>query len=201
MPTTPAASTPAFGTPLTAHSPFSFSTGSNSYPGLSGNLVAPSPVKKKLSLADYKNRRSTIASTPVAEKPEPTYAEEKVTPEKGTPSEERSASNGYAFMVKPHESIKDEAKAVGGMEGSAIEDVPMKDEPPVETSTPHQLPASGVPSLPVAPQPESKSTYNTAPPAPMPTSAQIDPNIVAPEVRNVLAVLEAMRQHQSPHQI
>lgn len=193
--TTPAATTPALGTPLTAHSPFSFGVGSSSYPGLSGSLVAPSPVKKKLSLADYKNRRSTIASTPVTDKSEATFAEETAIPEKVM--EERSTSNGSAFMIKPNESIKEETFAAGGMEGSAVEDIPMKEEPPAEVPT-HQLPVTAAPA---PPQSGTKTTYNTAPPAPIQASTHIDPSTVTPEVRNVLAVLEAMRQHQSPHQI
>ena len=195
---TPATSTPASGTSMTAQSPFSFGGGSSSYPGLSSGIVTPSPVKKKLSLADYKNRRSTIASTPVIEKSETTFVEEKATPERVTLLEERSAFSGSAFMIKPNESIKEEALAAGGMEGSAVEDVPMKDEPPPEAPNSQQLLASAPAA---APQPDLKTTYNTAPPASTQTSTHIDPNTVAPEVRNVLAVLEAMRQHQSPHQI
>lgn len=191
------ATTPALGTPLTAHSPFSFGLGSNSYPGLSGSLVAPSPVKKKLSLADYKNRRSTIASTPVIEKSDATFAEEKTVSEKASPLEERSMSNGSAFMVKPNDSIKEEAFAAGAMEGSAVEDVDMKDEKPAEVPS-QQVPVT---ALPTPIQSDAKTSYNTAPPAPTQPSTHIDPRTVAPEVRNVLAVLEAMRQHQSPHQV
>jgi hypothetical protein len=131
----------------------------------------------------------------VTDKSEATFAEEKAVPEKVM--EERSSSNGSAFMIKPNQSIKEETFAAGGMEGSAVEDFPMNEEPAAEVPM-HQIPVMGIPA---PAQSGTKTTYNTVPPAPIQASAHIDPSIVTPEVRNVLAVLEAMRQHQSPHQI
>jgi hypothetical protein len=114
--------------------PVSLGDGSSSLPGPPDGLVTPSQVvkKKKLSLADYKNRRSRIMSTSGVEKSKTTFVEEKATPERVTPLEERSASSGSAFMIKPSELIKEEALATGGIEGSAVEDMPIKDEPPPE---------------------------------------------------------------------
>jgi uncharacterized protein len=197
--TTPSASTPALATPLASHASFGFSTGSSSYPGLTGSFVAPSPVKKKLSLADYKNRRSTIASTSVAEKSvDAALNGENVSAEKAISTDERTASNGSAFMVKPNESIKEEAIAGGGLEGSAIEDVPMNDE---EISTEQKAPATGPAPVPVPiPSDERKSTNVS----PMPSQLHAPTHLntpVAPEVMNVLAMLRHMSSHTNlnPH--
>lgn len=48
-------------------SPVGHAGSSHSYPGLSAATVAPSPVKKKLSLGEYKSMRSNL-NTPIVEK-------------------------------------------------------------------------------------------------------------------------------------
>lgn len=199
--TTPLASTPALATPVTSHSPFSFATGPSSYPGLTGSLVAPSPVKKKLSLADYKNRRSTIASMPVAEKTvDAAPTEENASPEKIFSADERTASNGSAFMVKPNESIKEEAIAGGGMEGSAIEDVPMKDESPVEASIEQKGLVTSSTPVPVPPPSDERKTTNVSSmPAQIQAPAHLNNTPVAPEIMNVLAILRHLNPQPNPN--
>lgn len=53
-------------TPSVSQSPFSHAP-THSFPSLSAGPVGPSPVKKKLSLGDYRNRRSNL-TTPTTEK-------------------------------------------------------------------------------------------------------------------------------------
>ena len=189
--------TPAVATPLTAHSPYSFGTGSNSYPGLTGSLSAPSPVKKKLSLADYKNRRSTIASTPTTEKPtEVTEPEANIAADKATTPEDVVALTGTTATSKPDVSVKEEALALGDLEGSAIEDVSMKDGPSVEALTERKASATEAqPASPVMYQ-QAKVMPSSSMPTPVHTPAHINSNTVAPEVMNVLAMLHQMNSHQ-----
>ena len=59
---------PVVKTPSGAQPTFSFPAASNSCAGLSASTVAPSPVKKKLSLGDYMSRISNLATTPTVEK-------------------------------------------------------------------------------------------------------------------------------------
>ncbi|KAI9704801.1 MAG: hypothetical protein M1836_006581 [Candelina mexicana] len=76
--------------------------------------VAPSPVKKKLSLSDYVSRRSkaeTPAATPTTEK----------APHTTSPNLQHS-------LLKTSSSLTEELKASGALEGSTTVDTPVKEE-------------------------------------------------------------------------
>ncbi|KAI9720191.1 MAG: hypothetical protein M1812_003009 [Candelaria pacifica] len=107
------------GTPTSAagsvvQSPFH----ANSYPPAFSSAVAtsvaPSPIKKKLSLSDYVSRRSkaeTPASTPTTDKPA------------------HATSPNLPFgLLRMSSSLAEEVKAPGTLEGSAIVDTPTKEE-------------------------------------------------------------------------
>lgn len=88
-------------------------------------VVAPSPIKKKLSLGDYMRRNNL--TTPTTEKAEGN-AMQPIPTLQSSPS----APIGET-MVKPSEGVIAEAQARGGLEGSAIDDNPSKQsstEPP-----------------------------------------------------------------------
>jgi hypothetical protein len=130
--------TPTASTPLTSQSPSALPTGPG-FPGMN-SLVSPSPVKKKLSLTDYKSRRMTSsAATPGTEK-----TQAQANSATGRKDSDTSASTEPPSRPQPDETVKQEAAAQGGLVENAIEDTPMKDdgdEPeynppePVETVT------------------------------------------------------------------
>jgi uncharacterized protein len=185
-PATPASTaSPAVNTPSVAQSPFNFATASNSYHGLSTGTVAPSPVKKKLSLGDYMSRRSNLATTPTIEKGQsqalesiPAAAPPQVPPSKVSRIVEENSARP-SVMVKPNESFKEEALAIGTAEGSAIVDTPMKDEPVAETLT-HTVSAPQF--IPVM------SNGSMQPTRPLATP----PGGISPEVASVLSTLNAI---------
>jgi hypothetical protein len=147
--------------------------------------VAPSPVKKKLSLGDYMSRMSNLATTPTVEKTHsqviesnPPTAQSQDPLRKISPlAEERTAPS--SVMVKPNESLKEEALSTGNAEGSAISDTPLKEEPAADTltrtlSTPQFIPVKSNDSIPP-----------TRPPA-------TTPSVISPEIANVLSHLNAL---------
>ncbi len=191
--TTPASATtsPVTTTPSVAQSPFGFGIGSNSYPGLSGSAVAPSPVKKKLSLGDYMSRRSNLGTTPTTEKSQ-SQSLETIVPassQEPLPKVVEAAVDNQAppsTMVKPNESLMDEATVMGGVEGSAVEDTPMKDEPGLETLS----------RTVSAPQFMANANDNPTPP---PRSLVSPPGVIPPELASVLSTLNALTRPSSSH--
>jgi hypothetical protein len=185
-PATPVSiASPVVNTPLLGQSPFSFAASSNSYHGLSTGTIAPSPVRKKLSLGDYMSRRSNLATTPTIEKTEtqalestPATALLQDPPPKISPIIEENLAPS-SVMVKPSESFKEEALAIGTAEGSAIVDTPMKDEPIAETLT---RAVSAPQFVPVV------SNSSVPPIRPLATP----PGVISPEVASVLSTLNAM---------
>lgn len=108
------AGTPTSATGSVVQSPFH----TNSYPPAFSpsvaSSVAPSPIKKKLSVSDYISRRSkaeTPAATPTTEK----------APLSTSPSQPHS-------LLKMSSSLAEEIKAPGALEGSAIVETPAKEE-------------------------------------------------------------------------
>ena len=148
-PVTPGSMTPSAMTPV-AQSPFSSAISSgNSYPGLHTpglGIAAPSPVKKKLSLGDYMNRKHNQAATPATEKSQANALAVIANAQQQYP----------AVMLKPSESLMEEAKAQG-VEDSAVVDTPMKDPsspeeiksspPSTNAPAPSQSPPSSALSL------------------------------------------------------
>ncbi len=145
--------------PSVPQSPFAYGGSSQSYPGLSASAVAPSPVKKKLSLGDYMSRRSNL-NTPAAEK---TQAQATATtspiPASGTAPDksilEHTAGSSLiadpaplAGMVKSADPIKVEAEAMSSVEDAAVANPPVtRDDsatfpPPALAAVPAQPPAA-----------------------------------------------------------
>jgi uncharacterized protein len=130
------------------HSPFGYGTPSHSYPGLSVGTVAPSPVKKKLSLGDYMTRISNLAA-PAAEKPQAqaTGTIATVLIPGGSPpttnaqqipsNPPATETNPPAVMANLDESTKVEVKATGG-----VEDPPAVDPLPTKGNSASAPPAS-----------------------------------------------------------
>jgi hypothetical protein len=194
-PATPATiASPVVNTPSVTQSPCSFAAGSNSHHGLSTITVAPSPVKKKLSLADYTSRRSNLATTPTIEKTqsqamEPTAAaaaaaavaataQSQITVPKVPPVAEEAQARP-SVMVNPSESFKEEALAIGTAGESAIVDTPMKDEPVADPMT---QTVSALQLFPLA--------SNSSMPTPRPLATP--PGTIAPDVASVVSTLNAM---------
>jgi hypothetical protein len=147
--------------------------------------VAPSPVKKKLSLGDYMSRMSNLATTPTVEKTHSQVLDSNLPaappPDPlrkiSSPAEESQAPS--SVMAKPHESLKEEALSMGNAEGSAIADTPLKEEPATDTLT-RTLSASQF--IPVM---SNASVQSTRPPA-------ISSGGISPEVASVLSHLNAI---------
>jgi hypothetical protein len=183
--TSASTASPVVKTPSGAQSTFNFSAASNSYAGLSASTVAPSPIKKKLSLGDYMSRMSNLATTPTVEKVQSQVLESNspATPSqdplrKTSPrAEERTAP--ASVITKPNESPKEETLPMGSAEGSAVADTPLKEESTTDTltrtmSTPQFIPGKSNGSIP-----------STCPPA-------TTPGIISPEVAGVLSRLDAL---------
>ena len=171
--------TPTVTTPLTTKSP---PTG----PGLAlfppaGNVMTPSPAKKKMSLGDYMSRRNTnTGTTPSTEKPP--------TPLPLQGDADRKASDGSVTIThelvpqpKPDEAVIKEAAAQGGLEGSAIDDTVMKDD----VEEPEYSP------------PEPVETASDAPKVHALSSPSSNLHNLSPEVSNILAMLSQMNKAQS----
>ena len=171
LPVTPASnsSTPNATTPSTAQSPFNFAPGSsNSYPGLSMGAVAPSPVKKKLSLGDYMSRRSILASTPVVEKTEAQALPAASTiSSHDTDAKPALPENDAIPTVKLDKLIGGIASAMGDAEDFAVVDTPAKENP----ATP---------------------AMNTSPATDFTTTPVTTPGVISPEIANVLSALNAV---------
>jgi hypothetical protein len=173
---------------LGAQPPFSFAAGFNSHHG----VVAPSPVKKKLSLGDYMSRLSNLATTPTIEKSQsqalestPPAALSQDPPPKISPIAEETLAPPSA-TVKPNESFKQNALAIGASEGSAIADTLMKDEPVAETLI---RPVSVPQFVPVMTNSSVSPTRPLANP----------PGIISPQVANVVSTLNAIMPLQASH--
>lgn len=155
------ACSPTLTTPSVPQSPFGYSGPSHSYPGLSTGAVAPSPVKKKLSLGDYMSRRSNL-TTPTADKtPAQAISTSGAVRVPGTapaiPHAQQAAtltpdaeSHHAAVAINPNDAIKVEGKAMGDIQGLVVVS-PTKDDGaialPVTTAVPgHHLTASSVAS-------------------------------------------------------
>ena len=183
--TTASTASPVVNTPSVVQSPFRFTGGSNSYHGLPAGIVAPSPVKKKLSLGDYMSRRSNLVTTPTIEKTQSQANESTVAaalshdpPPKISPITEEDLAPP-SVMVKPNESLKEEALATGPPEGSAITDMPVKDEPAAETLMRTVSAPQLVPVLSNSPVPPTRPLANTT-------------GLIPPDVASVLSRLNAM---------
>ncbi|KAK5081535.1 SET domain-containing protein 3 [Lithohypha guttulata] len=117
VPTFPSTSTSALSvatpSPSLAQSPNSLGLNSSNF--FAGNLVNPSPAKKKLSLSDYKSRKKESA-TPV--------------PEKSTQSLHASSDSqneAEIDMERSAESSDVVAAAIAPENEQAVEDIPMTD--------------------------------------------------------------------------
>ena len=118
-------------TPSAPQLPFGYSASSHSYPGLSAGTVAPSPIKKKLSLSDYQRRKSNL-TTPTVEKTQSQVTEAapvavvSSTAPVTTGIEQVSSnapgleSNVSAVLTNSDECVRAEAKGLDGVEESAI---------------------------------------------------------------------------------
>lgn len=189
--TSASTASPMVNTPSMAQSPFSFGAGSNSYPGLSGGMVAPSPIKKKLSLGDYMSRRSNLTTTPTIERTQSQSLEITVS----TAGSQEPLSSVFESVeeqqlppsttTKASESFKEEA-AISGVDVPTIIDTPMKDEPPMEilsrtTSAPQYMPTT------------------ISSPVPPVRSLATPPGVISPEVASVLSTLNAMMPVPASH--
>ena len=191
----PSSSTPGAVLMAVPQSPAGLSIGSLSYPGLSNGIVTPSPVKKKLSLGDYMSRRSTLATTPSLEKTQsqslevPTSAPPGAESPPSVSSLSKDTRSPTSVMPKPSDSLKQTASSVACVE-EAIVDTPMKDEPATDPL------AHGVLTPPTAsnfPIPQTTTTnVAAAPPAPF----GLPSGTIAPNVANVLSILNAMQGKQ-----
>ena len=204
-----AASTPGGTVLSTVLSPAAISTGPTLIPA-PPQAVTPSPAKKKLSLGDYISRRNTnSAITPLAEK-----APGSMMPTTDTGS--RKGSDGSMVQPslgeeggprpKPDDSVKQEAAAQGGLEGSAIDDALMKDDP--EGEEPEYVPPEPEVDTSSAPAPTVEAEVNkpAGPLEPVPlmrteavkeTTPSAPPaSTMSPEVSNVLAQLAQLHQKQ-----
>ena len=153
-------------------------------------------MRKKLSLTDYTRRRN-LAATPTTEKSQTqasivpiSIAEETNVAPDADPHPTASA--------QPEDSIKQEAFVQGGLEGSAIDDTPMKDDSdysPPDVSPVDEQPET-IPDL--ATNTQSKDVVNAAEAVPpMTDTGQVavsgsTDGIVSPAVANVLAQLQNM---------
>ena len=179
---------PVVSTPLGAQPPFGFAAGFNSHHG----VVAPSPVKKKLSLGDYMSRRSNLATTPTIEKSQSQALESTPAalsqdpPPKISPIAEETLAAPPSVTVKPNESFKQNASAIGAVEGSAIADTLMKDEPVAETLI---RPVSVPQFVPVMTNSSVSPTRPLANP----------PGVISPQVANVVSTLNAIMPLQASH--
>jgi hypothetical protein len=121
-PTTPSVSlTPSSATASVSQSPWSLPSASTqpSFQTPGASVVAPSPIKKKLSLGDYMNRaRSNLA--PNNDKTASSTAQ----PQQSNSSLTATTAASTATLPKLDQSLKAEAKEQD-LEGSAIEDTPM----------------------------------------------------------------------------
>jgi len=182
--------TPAEATSSVSQSPFSFGTGSGSYPGLTMNMVTPSPAKKKLSLGDYMSRRN-MATTPAAEKTQAqAYASaseiedaknKDLVPESASspidPSEQISPTSFSDHPISGGTTAGDGVRSPEGATTPMRDDL---DEP--EYSPPDASPAADL--GPVQP--------NTAPWLVVASTA--NPSSMTPEVRDVLDRLAQIRR-------
>jgi len=95
------------------------------------SIVTPSPARKKLSLGDYMSRRN-MASTPTSEKPPSHGGLNGVDTEMTKDSEQFRLSPGgpdsSPANLRPSEELAQQAAAQGGLSGSAVDDMSMKDE-------------------------------------------------------------------------
>jgi hypothetical protein len=102
-------------------------TGLSIFPGI-GHAMNPSPAKKKMSLGDYWSRRNTSSgSTPSAEKSSSLGCSADAGHRKSSEGSVDRSQDG-ASRPPPDESVKQEAAAQGGLQGSAIDDTVMKDD-------------------------------------------------------------------------
>jgi uncharacterized protein len=163
------ASTALSPTPTTPvpQSPFGYIGTSQSYPGLSAGAVAPSPVKKKLSLGDYMSRRSNL-TTPAVEKTQAqatataaaasvSSTVQTITSSQQAPSNAPvSESNLSTIMIRPGNAITAEAEATGSIESSVIVDLPpAKDS---NAAGPSAMTTATVPSSTGPPKPPELSS-------------------------------------------
>ncbi|KAH0553156.1 hypothetical protein GP486_006659 [Trichoglossum hirsutum] len=116
-PTTPSIqSTPSSATPtLSLQPPFVNTKHSPSF--IKNNIAQASPVKKKLSLSEYAQRKKV--ETPTTEKPRSAFE----GPNSSSPlsSSSTSAPDG---ILKPSTSLAEETKDLGGVNGSAMVESP-----------------------------------------------------------------------------
>ena len=199
--TAPGSATTNVVTPSTAQSPMSFASGAASFPGLGPiGLTSPSPARKKLSLGDYTRRRH-LAATPTTEK---TQAQGGLSLFASTESDSNALTSeielSSSVMVKPDDSIKEEAATIGEAASSAVDDTPLKEDeedysPPDVTPGPDDTmldvaksaePDDSATSVPAGQPVESAKDTTTPPAGPLP-----------PEVQNVLAQLQNLQTPQT----
>jgi uncharacterized protein len=161
-------------TPSVPQSPFAYAGSSHSYPGLSAATVAPSPVKKKLSLGDYMSRRSNL-TTPTVEKTQAQAQAPGTTSVDGTatstaaqqPQSDATATEADSSPKKDtsDDSIKVEAAPMDEVQNSAI-------------SEPSRLT-------------EDRGSPNPAATTKMPAEQSTAPSM-SPELSSVLSTLQAL---------
>jgi hypothetical protein len=159
-----AALSPTPTTPSIPQSPLAFGGSSHSYPGLSAATVASSPVKK-MSLGDYKRRRSNL-HTPAAEKTQ----SQATAPVSATLTLAAPSNPSAAEPFLPTTTIKaDDLPSITAAPATGILE-------PSATAEPH--PMNGILST----HPDPPATPAVSDPAP-PTS---------PELSSVLSNLKAL---------
>jgi hypothetical protein len=160
-------------------SPFSFAASLNSYHGLSTGPVAPSPVKKKLSLGDYMSRRSNLATTPTIEKAQGHAMEPATAAAQSAMAALKVAPAAEDKQAPPSVLVQDEALALGAAGDSAIANPPMTDEAGADALT-RTAPAPQL--LPIT----SNSLFPHTRPLATP------PGVIAPDVASVVSTLNAI---------
>lgn len=187
-------------TPANAQSPMSFAVGATSFPGLSSTgITSPTPVRKKLSLGDYMSRRN-LAAVPVVEKSEKP-ANVTIGASSELETDPMSLTDGDphpAAMLQPDDSIKEEAASRGGIDGTAIEDPPFKEEPDYippdgssrETESGNAAATQANSTAPT----QGVLALSAAETAGQPLKAG---GLVAPEVQKILAELRRLNPEQS----
>ncbi|KLJ05780.1 hypothetical protein EMPG_09223 [Blastomyces silverae] len=137
------------------------------------SAIAPSPVKKKLSLGDYMSRRGTLtATTPTIEKPQPPLFSAGQSQSPSTPLQQQGTnSQGQCQNLmdkdkdKPMTSVDGRAALTGG-DTTGAQDVVMQDAGADTSSAPSVGGGGGVGMLESPP-----STLTAAPPAPVATES------------------------------
>jgi uncharacterized protein len=157
-------------TPSVPDSPFAYGGSTHSYPGLSATTVAPSPVKKKLSLGDYKIMKSNL-NTPAVEK---------------TQSQATATLSAIVPPAAPSNS------SATGSSLPATTTIKADDSPSITTAPPTGILDSSATAEPHPTSGDCRSTH----PAPLaittPAASTTPAPPMSPELSSVLSNLQAL---------